>query len=157
MRKLFSSIIPWLGLSLVVAGCAGPEQKLGRGINNLTEFTTLGEMRRSIEQETVLVNRSQGYTTGVFHGFDRTLARTAAGIYEVATFPFPNRSPKDYGPVFYPAKPGQSRQLQTQLVFRSNDLAGHGPGLWRRGHGAVYPGLPIPRLRSIAGGLGTAG
>lgn len=140
MRKLFSSIIPWLGLSLVVAGCAGPEQKLGRGINNLTEFTTLGEMRRSIEQETVLVNRSQGYTTGVFHGFNRSLARTAAGIYEVATFPFPNRSPKDYGPIFYPANPvspdsykpnwysDQMTSPDTALGFGGGDMAPFIPG-----------------------------
>lgn len=105
MRKLFSSIIPSLGLALLLAGCAGPEQKLGRGINNLTEITRLGEVRRSIEQTTVLGNRDIGYTTGLFHGIDRTMARTAAGFYEVATFPFPNHSPKNYGPVFMPENP----------------------------------------------------
>lgn len=103
MPKLFSAVIPLLGVALVAAGCAGPEQKLGRGFNNLTEMVTLGEMRRSIEQTTVLGNHSQGYTTGVFHGFDRTMERTAVGFYEVATFPFPNHSPRNYGPVFYPA------------------------------------------------------
>ena len=47
MRNLFSSIIPFLGAALLVSGCAGPEQKLGRGVNNMTEITRLGELRRS--------------------------------------------------------------------------------------------------------------
>jgi putative exosortase-associated protein (TIGR04073 family) len=100
MRNLFSSIIPFLGLALLVSGCAGPEEKLGRGVNNLTEITRLGELRRSIEQTSVLDNRDLAYTTGLFHGIDLTAARTAAGFYEVATFPFPNHSPKNYGPIW---------------------------------------------------------
>ena len=31
--------------ALLTAGCAGPEQRLGNGINNLTEFAHLGEIR----------------------------------------------------------------------------------------------------------------
>jgi hypothetical protein len=34
---------------------------------------------------------------------DRTAQREAAGFYEVFTFPFPNHSPKNYGPIFLPA------------------------------------------------------
>ena len=93
-------MIPLLVAALLLSGCAGPEQKLGRGINNLTEITRLGELRRSIEQTSVLDGRDLGYSTGVFHGIDRTAARTAAGFYEVATFPFPNHSPRNYGPIF---------------------------------------------------------
>ncbi|MGA2543869.1 MAG: exosortase system-associated protein, TIGR04073 family [Verrucomicrobiota bacterium] len=140
MRKLFSSIIPLLGMALVMTGCAGPEQKLGRGINNLTEITRLGELRRSVEQTTVLVSRDQGYTTGVFHGIDRTFARTAVGLYEVATFPFPNHSPKNYGPIFKPENPvnpdsykpnwysDQMTSPDTSLGFGGGDMAPFIPG-----------------------------
>ena len=46
------SLLAALG-ALFTAGCAGPEQRLGSGINNLTEFARLGEMRPSIEQNAV--------------------------------------------------------------------------------------------------------
>ena len=102
-------MIPLLGMSLLMTGCMGPgpEQKLGRGVSNMIEITRLGELRRSYEQTSVLINPDVGYTTGVLQGIDRTFARTAAGFYEVATFPFPNRSPKDYGPI-YPKTYGPS-------------------------------------------------
>jgi putative exosortase-associated protein (TIGR04073 family) len=141
MHKLFSSLIPCLGLSLILSGCAaGPEQKLGRGFNNLTEITRMGEMRRSIEQATVVENRDLGYTTGIIHGFDRTVARTAAGFYEMATFPFPNRAPNYFGPVFYPENPvypdsykpswlsDQIVSADTSLGFGGGDVAPFIPG-----------------------------
>ena len=95
-------MIPLLGAALLMSGCAGPEQKLGRGINNLTEIARLGDLRRSIEQTSVLESRDTGYTTGVFHGIDRTVARTAAGFCEVVTFPFPNHSPGTTAPFSSP-------------------------------------------------------
>jgi putative exosortase-associated protein (TIGR04073 family) len=146
MHKLFSSIIPLLGAALFLSGCAGPEQKLGRGINNLTEITRLGELRRSIEQTTVLDSRDTGYTTGVFHGIDRTAARTAYGFYEVATFPFPNHSPRNYGPIYlsedrprneFPVNPDsykpnwlsdQMTSPDTALGFGGGDLMPFIPG-----------------------------
>jgi putative exosortase-associated protein (TIGR04073 family) len=100
MHKISASIIPFLGLALFVSGCAGPEDKLGRGINNMTEAVRLGEVRRSIEQSTILENRDLGFTTGLFHGLNLTVARTAAGLCEVATFPIPNHYPMNYGPIY---------------------------------------------------------
>jgi putative exosortase-associated protein (TIGR04073 family) len=105
MRELLSSIIRLLGVALLVSGCAGPEAKLGRGVNNLTEITRLGELRRSFEQTSVMEKPDIAYTTGVIHGINRTVERTAAGFYEVFTFPFPNHSPKNYGPIFLPENP----------------------------------------------------
>jgi putative exosortase-associated protein (TIGR04073 family) len=145
MRKSLSLIIPLLGVVFFMAGCgtpnlAGPERKLGRGVNNLTEITRLGELRRSIEQTTVLDSRDLGYTTGVFHGLNRTLERTAVGFYEVATFPFPNHSPKNYGPVFMPEncvnpdsyKPNwlsdQMTSPDTSLGFGGGDVMPFIPG-----------------------------
>ncbi len=84
-----------LALALIGAGCAGPENKFGRGLNNLTEFARGGEIRRSMEQTALWDGPDQAYTTGFIRGFNRSLVRTAIGAFEVATFPFPT---PDYGP-----------------------------------------------------------
>jgi len=81
--------------ALLTSGCAGPEQKLGRGMNNFYEIVRMGEMRRSIEQTAVLESPDAGYTTGVVRGFDRSLARAGLGVFEIVTFPLP-----PYGPMF---------------------------------------------------------
>jgi putative exosortase-associated protein (TIGR04073 family) len=83
-------------LSLVglLCGCAGPEQKFGRGMNNLTEFVRGGEIRRSMEQTALWETPETAYTTGFIRGFNRSVVRTAIGAYEVVTAPFP-----PYGPV----------------------------------------------------------
>ena len=70
--------------ALFTAGCTGPENRLGDGINNLTEFARLGEMRASVEQSAVL---DSNYSTGLIHGFDQSVYRTVCGAYQVATFP----------------------------------------------------------------------
>ena len=81
--------------AMLTTGCAGPEQKLGRGLDNTYEVVRLGEMRRSIEQQAVLDPQGDGYAIGMVHGFDRSVERTGIGLYEVVTFPFP-----PYHPVF---------------------------------------------------------
>ena len=83
--------------ALFTSGCAGPEQKFGRGVSNTLEITRLGDMRRSIEQTAIFESPSAGYTAGVVSGFNRTLARTGLGIFEIATAPFPPYHP--FGPV----------------------------------------------------------
>src|SRR5208337_5310966 len=75
--------------ALFTAGCAGPEQRLGSGFNNITEFTRLGEMQRSIEQTTIF-DPQAGFATGVIHGFDQSVYRTVAGAYQIVTFPAGN-------------------------------------------------------------------
>lgn len=92
MRSLTTLLA--IALALVFTGCAGPERKLGRGINNVTEVVRLGEMRRSIEQTYLWEGPESAYTTGFIRGFNRTVVRTALGVYEVATFPLP-----PYGPL----------------------------------------------------------
>jgi hypothetical protein len=59
------------------AGCAGPEQKLGRGMSNAFEIVRMGEMRRSIEQTAIFDSPDEGYTYGVIHGFDRSWSAPA--------------------------------------------------------------------------------
>ena len=75
--------------ALFTAGCAGPEQKLGRGIGNTFEIARMGELRRSVEQTAVLDSPDAGYTTGFIRGVDRSVARAGIGIYEIVTFPLP--------------------------------------------------------------------
>lgn len=97
MKNTLFTIAGGLALALL-AGCAGPEQKLGRGITNTLEVTRMGEMRKSIEDTTLYDSPDAAYTTGVVRGLDRTLARTGLGIWEIATFPFPNHE-KSYGAI----------------------------------------------------------
>src|ERR1700733_7435366 len=86
------------GLLALVAslgvGCAGPEEKMGRGLSNLTEPIRLSEFDRSMEQTALFDGTDVGMTTGFVKGLNKTLARTGVGIYEVVTFPIP-----PYGPV----------------------------------------------------------
>ena len=55
----------------------------------MTEFTRLGEMRRSIEQTMINDGSDLAYSLGAVRGFKRSLVRTGVGIYEVVTFPIP--------------------------------------------------------------------
>ena len=97
MRIAFSflAVVVVAGLT----GCAGPEQKFGRGVSNLGEIARGGEMRRAKEQTGLWDGPSQG-PTGFARGFTRTMARTGVGIYEVVTFPLP-----PYRPVFVQKAP----------------------------------------------------
>ena len=95
MRKLISSAMATVAIGLLATGCAGPEEKFGRGLSNVTEFARLGEIRRSMEQTALLESPDMGYTTGFVRGFNRSLARTGVGLYELVTAPFP-----PYDPVF---------------------------------------------------------
>lgn len=87
MRKIIFSLAA-VAVAVIVSGCNGPEQKLGRGLSNCYEVIRWGELRRSIELATVEPQPGYGLY-GVVHGFDRSLQRTALGVFEVATFPIP--------------------------------------------------------------------
>ena len=80
-EKRMRNAMPFLAVVALAAvftsGCAGPEQKLGRGMSNLFEVVRMGEMRRSVEQTAIFDSPGAGYTVGVVHGFDRSVARTA--------------------------------------------------------------------------------
>src|SRR5947207_4780925 len=106
-------ILPFLGAvaaAALLAGCAGPEQKFGRGLGNVTEFARLGEIRRSMEQTGIWENTDAAYTTGLIRGINRSLVRTATGVYELVTFPFPS-----YDPVFLPENPVYPDSYRPQL------------------------------------------
>ncbi|MBC8002805.1 MAG: exosortase system-associated protein, TIGR04073 family [Opitutaceae bacterium] len=122
-------------IALFSVGCAGPEAKLGRGINNATEFARLGEIQKSMEATALFDNPDTARTTGFIRGFNRSLARTAVGIYEIVTFPIPS-----YDPIYKPAntvypssyKPGLPAgplfDTDASLGFSGGDVAPMIPG-----------------------------
>ena len=129
-------------VALFAAGCANPEQKLGRGLSNSFEIVRMGEFRRTVEQTAIFDSPGEGYTTGVVRGFDRSMARTGIGLYEVLTFPFPPYTPvatKSFSvnPVF----PESYRpQLVSDPLFRTDTYSGFSGG-------DVAPFIPGSRFR----------
>src|SRR3974390_286516 len=93
MRNSSSLLGAVLLAGLLAAGCAGPEKKLGRGLNNVFEVVRFGEMRRTVQQTALFDSPDTAYTTGVVRGFDRSVARIGLGVYEVVTFPIPSYDP----------------------------------------------------------------
>src|SRR5262245_44356616 len=79
MLKLISSAVAVVAVGFLATGCAGPEQKFGRGLNNVTEFARLGEIRRSMEQTAIWEGTDKAYTTGFMRGLNRSLVRTGVG------------------------------------------------------------------------------
>ena len=95
MRKTLSLLGALAMVAVLGVGCAGPEQKMGRGFANMTEVIRGNEFQRSVEQSATFDGPDVGFSTGFARGVNRTLARTGVGIYEVVTAPFP-----PYGPVW---------------------------------------------------------
>ncbi len=72
--------------------------KLGRGVaNTLTGWV---ELPKNIYSTSVEDNAFAGVTLGLAKGAGMTIVRTGAGIFELATFPFP--LPEDYKPILEP-------------------------------------------------------
>jgi hypothetical protein len=138
MRNVISLLaLTTLG-ALFTAGCAGPEQRLGNGFTNITEFARLGEMRASVEDSAVL---DSNYSTGLIHGFDQSVYRTVCGAYQVVTFPAGDlltdtSFEKKYIPegTVYPDsyRPGlidtTTFQTDTYFGFSGGDFAPYVPG-----------------------------
>ena len=143
MRNTLFTLLGSAALAFFVTGCAGPEQKLGRGMANVAEFARGGEMRRSVEESTLFDSPEAGYTTGVIRGFDRSLGRTGLGLWEILTFPIPNHG-KSYGPIatrYYSIRPGYpdsyaparisgdtTTETDVNLGFAGGDVAPFIPG-----------------------------
>jgi putative exosortase-associated protein (TIGR04073 family) len=138
MRNTVTFLAAIAVLGTLATGCANVEKKLGRGMRNSYEVVRMGEMRRSVEQTALFDGPEIGYTTGFVRGFNRTLARTGVGIYEVVTSPFP-----PYGPIWtsylspepvYPDsyRPGliedSTFATDTMLGFSGGDIAPFIPG-----------------------------
>ena len=130
------NVLPLIALLAISAtftsGCAGPEEKLGRGIRNTCEVVRVGELRSSMEQTAVWDSPADACTTGVVKGVNRSLARTGIGLYEILTFPFP-----PYHPVFtkyispQPAYPDNNFvRLPYDSLYATDRYIGFGGGTY---------------------------
>lgn len=93
MRDSASFFVVILLAGVIATGCAGPEKKFGRGMNNACEIVRMGELRRSVEETAVFGQPDVGYTTGFVRGLDRSIARAGIGLYEMVTAPIPPYDP----------------------------------------------------------------
>ena len=104
MRNALTLLALLAAAAIFTSGCAGPEEKIGRGFRNTGEIVRLGDMRATIEQTSVWNGPWDGVTAGVVRGADRSLERTGLGLVEIITAPFP-----PYHPIFtkyIPPEPG---------------------------------------------------
>ena len=104
MRKYFRSLVVIGVLSCCFLGGAAAcfagdaFTKLGRGVaNTLTGWV---ELPKSIYNTSKENNAFAGMTLGLAKGAGLSIVRTGAGIFEVATFPFP--LPENYKPILEP-------------------------------------------------------
>lgn len=111
-----------VGLLPLLTGCNSMEQKLGRGLANVYEPLRMGELRRSVEQNSISDSPSGGPGYGIVHGIARTFQRTAVGAFEVVTFPIPTE------PIIHPVAPvypdSQPRQQMGNLGVGSDQYLG---------------------------------
>ncbi len=102
-RALAKGSVAMAVFALLVTGATvcfaqDPFTKLGRGVaNTLTGWV---ELPKNIYKTSVEDNALAGITLGLARGAGMTIVRTGAGIYEIATFPFP--LPENYKPILEP-------------------------------------------------------
>lgn len=138
MRNVITLLTVAVFTALFAAGCAGPEQKMGRGVSNITSVVNLGEINRGVEQSAVMGTPGPGYAPGFFHGVNQTLARTGMGVYEIVTFPFPPYRPvltkyvpptQGYPDSYHPGIiDSPTFQTDTYYGFSGGDIAPFVPG-----------------------------
>jgi putative exosortase-associated protein (TIGR04073 family) len=138
MTKTLSLLGAVLAVGLFATGCAGPEKKLGRGINNMAEVIRWGELRRSREYAGVWQGPAGANGSGLVSGFNRSMARIGVGLYEVVTFPIPSYDPvmthylsptPVYPDSYKPGLPDDAIfATDTYLGFSGGDLAPIVPG-----------------------------
>ncbi len=86
----------WAASTEVHSG--GAMTKLGRGFVNLV--TGWVEIPKRIHETSESQGTAAGITWGLLRGLGHGFIRTAAGAYEILTFPFP--APPDYASVIQP-------------------------------------------------------
>ena len=72
--------------------------KLTRGCINIV--TGWVEIPKRVSETSQVSGSAAGFTWGILRGIGHGFIRTAAGFYELFTFPFP--APPDYTPVIQP-------------------------------------------------------
>ena len=106
MRRTLLALALLAGLCCGSAGAAYADEnasgsalvKLTRGaVNTITGWV---EIPKRVHETTEASGWGTGLTWGLLRGFGYGFVRTAAGLYEVVTFPFP--APPDYESVIQP-------------------------------------------------------
>lgn len=100
IKRLGSVAVFILALTMAAGVCFANDAftKLGRGVANA--LTGWVELPKNIYNVSVEENAFAGVTLGLAKGAGMTIVRTGAGVYEIATFPFP--LPQDYKPILEP-------------------------------------------------------
>jgi len=142
MRKTLPLLVMLAIAGVLVSGCANAERKFGRGMANLMEPLRMGELRRSMEQTALTDGPDVSYTGGFMRGFNRTLARTGIGIYEVVTAPIPPYDPVATG--YLTPNPVYPDNYQPTLVEDSTFATDVNLGY---SGGDVMPFVPGSRFR----------
>jgi len=138
MRNTFSFLAALVIVGALASGCANTERKFGRGMSNFAELFRAGEFRRTVEQTGLWDGPDAARSVGVVRGFNRTMARTGIGLYEMVTAPIPPYDPvfTDYlapGPVYpdsyTPGLPaGSLFATDTYIGFAGGDVLPIVPG-----------------------------
>ena len=132
MRRTSLLLVTFAALSLLATGCAGPEKKFGRGLANIAEPLRMGEFRRTMEQTAISDGPDVAYTRGFIRGINKTIVRTAVGVYEVATFPIPDHGVGNYEPLLYPENPVYPDNYKPRILddplFQADSVLGFGTG-----------------------------
>ena len=97
LKGLFLASIT-IFFAVTVCFAQEPFTKLGRGVANT--MTGWVELPKDVYSTSVESNAFSGMTAGLAKGVGMAVVRTGAGIYEIATFPFP--VPEKYKPVLEP-------------------------------------------------------
>ena len=146
MRNILPFLVTLAIAAALTSGCRSAEKKLGRGMSNMVEFARLGEIRRSVEQTTLFSEASSEpgghYASGFVRGFNKSVARTGLGVFEVVTAPFP-----PYDPLFtdylkpYPQYPDNYKPdiLDDALFATDSDMGFSG--------GDIAPWFPASRFK----------
>ena len=146
MRKSLLIVSSVVLLAVLATGCANVERKFGRGMANTHEIVRWGEYRRTVEQSALFNSPEYTYTTAGIHGFNRSLARTGIGLYEIITAPFP-----PYGPVCTrhfspePVYPDNYKpDIMADSMFETDTHIGFSGG-------PIAPGIPGNRFQVHSG------
>ncbi len=95
-----------VGLSLVsFTPTASAQMEAGKAFNKLTRgfvnvVTGWVEVPKRVYETSQISGAMAGFTWGILRGLGHGFVRTAAGFYELFTFPFP--APPDYESVIQP-------------------------------------------------------
>ncbi len=97
-QKLVCVIVAFLMMGSTTCFAQDAFTKLGRGVANA--LTGWVELPKNVYKTSVEENAFSGLSLGFARGAGMSLVRMGAGIYELATFPFP--VPESFKPVLEP-------------------------------------------------------